>query len=54
MADIEPLFPNMPITRPEHRDTLTLRRENQVDRIAALIDPPGGQMRVNQPADPPR
>ncbi|HEV7694064.1 MAG TPA: VirB8/TrbF family protein, partial [Hyphomonadaceae bacterium] len=31
MADIEPLFPNMPITRPEHRDTLTLRRENQVD-----------------------
>jgi type IV secretion system protein VirB8 len=31
MADIEPLFPNMPITRPEHRDTLALRRENQVD-----------------------
>ena len=32
MADIEPLFPNMPITRPEHRDTLALRRENQVDQ----------------------
>jgi type IV secretion system protein VirB8 len=32
MADIELLFPNMPMPRvSEHRETLALRRENQVD-----------------------
>lgn len=31
MADIEPLFPNMPMPRVAERDTLALRRENQVD-----------------------
>jgi type IV secretion system protein VirB8 len=33
MADIEPLFPNMPMPRvaDPHRDALMLRRENQVD-----------------------
>src|SRR5262245_48118202 len=33
MADIEPLFPNMPMPRvaDPHREALALRRENQVD-----------------------